>query len=605
MAFHCASAAAQIQQPPPSIRFDHIEAVRGDSALALPPSTGWLPVTLPDDWTSRWPDFNGVVWYRLDWQQTGTGQPVGLMFDYLNMAGAVYVNGSLVMRDASLVEPLTRAWNSPRYQLLPPPLLRVGTNTILIRVSGLAAYQPGLSPVYVGAPQVLKARYEHAYWLRQDLQLFSLAVTTTLGCFFFSLWLMRRKEVVYGWFSVMSVAWWWVAFNQIATSPWPFSSTDTWEGVNTIALLIYSAAFTMFIARFCERRLPRLETALWLLVGLGAVAMLAAPPRFQGTTRAFLVIAHSVNFFTTCLVFIVFAWRHGRTDQRILSFCIAAFVAAGLHDMLTFFGILETNIYFTAPVAQVQMITMALVLAWNFVANLRRIERFNDDLNIRVDQARTELTVNLRRQHDLEVANARLNERLNLAHDLHDGLGGTLVSNITALEYAPHDISPDRFLSVLKGMRDDLRIIIDAAANQQFGESSLAAQIGPLRHRLTQLFEQQSIACRWHVVDLEECYLPTSQTLDIMRILQEALANTLKHSRASRIDIDLRSNAHGLDLAVQDNGMGCDPGSPGFTPGAGMRSMRARTQRLGGTFSFESTPGSTMLSIHIPRTATT
>ncbi len=48
----------------------HVEAVRGtgwnDTA---PPAEGWAPVTLPDSWATRWPGFDGVVWYRLTWQE--------------------------------------------------------------------------------------------------------------------------------------------------------------------------------------------------------------------------------------------------------------------------------------------------------------------------------------------------------------------------------------------------------------------------------------------------------------------------------------------------------------------------------------------------------
>ena len=69
------------------------------------------------------------------------------------MAGVVYVNVAELARDASLVEPLSPMWNTPRYFPLAPPLLREGTNTLALRVSGLAAYEPGLGPVHVAPPR--------------------------------------------------------------------------------------------------------------------------------------------------------------------------------------------------------------------------------------------------------------------------------------------------------------------------------------------------------------------------------------------------------------------------------------------------------------------
>lgn len=594
------AGAASARAQSDAVAFTRIEAAQSTWQDDGPPVTGWVPVSLPDIWSTRWPGFDGVVWYRLSWQGADPRQPVALLLDYLNMAGAVYLNGSLLMRDTSLVEPLTRAWNTPRYQLLPASLLREGANTLLVRVSGLSAYQPGLGPVSIAAPEQLRPAYDRAYWLRHDLQLISLAVTVALGCLFFSLWVMRRQEAAYGWFSLMSLAWWCVALNQVATTTWPFASTDAWERANTVALLVYSVAYMLSMARFCERRLPRVEGGLWLLAAVGAAVMIWAPTESLTMVRNVLTLWAACVFFATCIVFLGFAWRHGRTDHRILSVCIAIFLVAAVHDLLSFLGILTDNAYYAALTSQVQMIAMALVLAWRFVANLRRIERFNDELHGKVSEAKAELVVNLGRQREYEVANARLNERLNLAHDLHDGLGGTLVSGIATLERSPHDIPPDEVLSMLRALRDDLRIIVDTTASQQFGEPALAGQIVPLRHRLSRLLESHDIACHWQLDGLEHCHLPTSRILDVMRTLQEALTNVMKHSKASRADVAVRVGARGLELLVSDNGVGFDPAAAGRHAGAGMRSMRARTERLGGTFSVRSTGEGTVLAVHIP-----
>ena len=98
-------------------------------------SHGLVDVKLPDFWATRWPGFDGVVWYRLSWQQARADTPIAALLDYLNMAGAIYLNGTLLNRDTNLAEPLTRARNTPRYLLLPAALLHQGTNTLLVRVS--------------------------------------------------------------------------------------------------------------------------------------------------------------------------------------------------------------------------------------------------------------------------------------------------------------------------------------------------------------------------------------------------------------------------------------------------------------------------------------
>jgi hypothetical protein len=113
------------------------------------------------------------------------------------------------------------------------------------------------------------------------------------------------------------------------------------------------------------------------------------------------------------------------------------------------------------------------------------------------------------------------------------------VSSIVMLERTPHDVPPQRFLAILKELRDDLRIIIVSATSQQTGETSLAAQIAPMRHRLTRLFEAQGVECRWHASGIDTCELPSGKCLDLMRVLQEALTNVFKHSSASLVEVTM------------------------------------------------------------------
>lgn len=541
-----------------------------------------------------------MVWYRLRWQQARVDTPVAVLLDYLNMAGAIYLNGTLLNRDTNLAEPLSRAWNTPRYLLLPAALLHEGTNTLLVRVSGMAMYQAGLGPTTLGAPAQMQARFDAARWVRFDMQLASLAVNATLGCFFLAMWMLRRKEPVSSWFAFTTLAWWAVGYNQIATSTWPFASTDGWEIANAIAFSVYCTAHTVFTLRFCERRWPRVERGLWLFAALSCAVLIGTPHAHIEDIRSVLFIAQATQFFAASLAFVVFAFRYGRTEHRILSYCVLVFVAAGVHDLLDLLAVLDDNTYYTAWMSQVLVIGMALVLGRQFVANLRRIEGFNQDLTHSVEAARSELTRTLKRQHELEIANARLGERLNLAHDLHDGLGGTLVSSIVTLERTPGDVPPQRFLSILKELRDDLRMIIDSAANQHYGETTLADQMAPLRHRLTRLLDTQDIECRWHPVGIEACMLPAAKSLEIMRILQEALTNVLKHSRASRVDIGMRYDEQGLKITVHDNGAGFSPHAGPADQGMGMRSMLARASRLGGSLDIQSAPGSTLITLRMP-----
>ncbi|MGO1077506.1 ATP-binding protein [Inquilinus sp. CA228] len=574
--------------------------MRSDWAAETPPDTGWIDVKLPDDWSLRWPDFDGVVWYRLRWTQPVSAPQVGLLLNYFNMAGRVSLNGTILAEDDSLVEPLSRSWNRPRHWLLPAPLLRPGENTLLVRVSGLAAYQPGLGPVEIGPAAVLQDRYDREVLLRRDLQIVSIAVAATMAGFFLTLWAMRRRETAYGWFAAQLLAWIVVAMNQVVTSPWPFRSTDALEAVGSSAILVYGACHAMFVLRFCGRRAPRLETAYWALVAICSAWVLLAPHTSMRSVRDLLMLLALVLIAGTILLFVFFAWKHGRTDQKLLSLCGLINLVAGAHDALVFVRILDSNAYYASFTAQTTAVGAALVLAGNLVRSLRRIEAFNTELAQAVEVGRADLAASLRREHELEIRHARLGERTGLAHDLHDGLGGMLISNIATLEQGPRTPASSTMLDALKAMRDDLRLIIDGAAAQHDGERSLADLMAPLRHRMTRLFEAHGIAVRWRVRDIETLCLTASQSLDLLRILQEALTNAFKHSGASRVEVGIRNDAGAVSIEVMNNGIGFDAAGDESRHGTGLRSMRERARRLNATIAVVSEPGACGVRLLVP-----
>jgi signal transduction histidine kinase len=81
----------------------------------------------------------------------------------------------------------------------------------------------------------------------------------------------------------------------------------------------------------------------------------------------------------------------------------------------------------------------------------------------------------------------------------------------------------------------------------------------------------------------------------IYRILQEALNNAAKHSKADTVHISLRRTEESLELAVEDNGRGFDPTSlrhrGKLATGMGLGSMKERAELSGGSFAISSKKG--------------
>lgn len=594
----CGSVAAQ--PAPPAFR--SIEAARSGWDAQAPPVSGWHKVTLPDDWSTRWRGFDGVVWYRLTWDQDDATRPTALLFDYWTLAGTAYLNGAPLARDTHLTEPLSRSWNMPRRFLLAPPALRNGTNVLLVRVSGFANYRSGLGPVTLGDPATIGARYDSAHFLRRVLPTFNLGITVALATFFLAIWLMRRREAAYGWYSLALFAWAGYSFNLVATSPWPFATTDGWSRTTLIMLLLFAVSHCMFVIRFLERRFAGAEALLWTGFALGLILMLTVPHPCIGMARLALSIAAFTLYLAVIGLFFAMTWQSRRIDHWALNATNALTVVAGVHDQLTFAGVLKDNIYYSPVTSQMLIICMAIVLAWKFVSATTRVEQFNDELTARIEAARHELSEILNRQHELQLASSRMAERMSLAHNLHDGMGATLVNNIAALEHGGQAIPAPRFLSILKELREELRLVIDTTTGAYPADRPLAEWLAPLRARLTLLCEHQDILCRWQLDELGDYTLPAAQSLDVMRVVQEGLTNALKHSGARAVDIVLRPCSTGLMLTIRDDGHGFDPEAT-RDRGLGLQSMAARASRLGGTLDLGSAPGGTALTFRIPHPA--
>jgi signal transduction histidine kinase len=594
IAFGGASAQA------PLTPFQSIEAVRSsDWDAQTPPASGWRPVALPDDWAKRWPGFDGVVWYRLTWDQNDATRPTTLMLDYWTLAGAAYLNGVPIARDAQLTEPLSRSWNIPRLWPLAPPVLREGRNVLLVRVSGFAAYQSGLGPATLGDPTAVQARYDRAHLLRRILPTFNLGITMALATFFLAIWLMRRREAAYGWYSLALFAWAAYSFNLVATSSWPFATTDGWSRTTLIAVMLFVVSHRMFVIRFLERPFARAELLLGAGFAFAAILMVTVPHHQIAITRLALSSAAGILYLSTVILFFLLTWRSGRIDHWVLNITNAFTLAAGFHDQLAFAGLLKENIFYAPITSQFLIICMAIVLAWKFVSATTQVERFNDELTEKVAAAKQELAVMLNRQHELQLASSRMAERMSLAHNLHDGMGATLVNNIAALEHGAQKIPARRFLSILKELREELRLIIDTTTGAYPADRRLEEWLAPLRARLTRLCENRNILCRWQLERLGEHMLPAAQSLDIMRVVQEGLTNALKHSGAREIDIALSPADAGLILTIQDDGHGFDP-EQARGEGIGLQSMASRAARLGGTIDIRSTREGTRLVLYIP-----
>ena len=580
---------------------------------ALRPDQGWVDVELPDQWGQRWPDHEGSVWYRIDWERAcdRESEPVALGIDGFAMAGEVFSNKELLWRDTSLVEPLSLSWNMPRWWLLPVSSLLPGRNSVWVRVVGIPALTPGIGWLRLGSVPEVSAIHARKHFLQRTVYVFSMGLSAAVGCLFGAVWLLRRSERAFGWYALMSLAWMAYLLTLLVQSPLFSLGTLDQARLNIGIFMLYVACFCQFTWRFGGQELPWCERALWGLSLVSCALVALAPQGWMDRVFFLLWVGFLAIFLLNCVQFQWHAWRPrpgGRDPQHmLLALCWLLFLVLGVHDALVVLRKWHSHDAWGMAAGPVTTVCMALLLGARLVGGMRRIERFNQELETRASEVRIELAQALEREHVQALERAKLQERLQIAHDLHDGLGSSLVRSMALVEQSRETLANERVLSLFKVLRDDLRQVIDYGSGASHVVPETPIQwLAPLRHRFTGLFDELDVRTQWQVPHAwpEGGLRPTPmQCLGMTRLLEEALANVIKHSRARALRVEcLQPTPDSLVLRVIDDGVGFDVARVSANGlGVGMRSMAARAERFGGTLSVHSGSEGTTVSVRLQR----
>jgi PAS domain S-box-containing protein len=199
---------------------------------------------------------------------------------------------------------------------------------------------------------------------------------------------------------------------------------------------------------------------------------------------------------------------------------------------------------------------------------------------------------------------AVLEERHRLARELHDSVSQALFGIGLGVRTAQLQLErePDRVIKTLEylrqlaqtGLAEMRALIFDLLPDALATEGIVAA----LERQLAAISARHSIAVSATLGAEPEAPLVVKEA--IYRIAQEALHNTVKHARASRVEVRLEMCLEEMTLEVHDDGGGF--AAEGAFPGhLGLRTMRERAKRLGGIMVVESALGvGTRIHVRIP-----
>lgn len=569
-------------------------------------SAHWEPATLP--FASGLPIASSVpedspmalAWYRTRYVVPPAGhyveEPVAVYVSRIwGGAYSIWLNGKLVSAN---IDNWRMQWNIPLYVELPLQESKPGD---VLDISIAVPYRDveghGVGSLFVGPGSELKPAHERRVLIQTMLPRAGLLVILLIGLMSLQVWFTRRSETAYLVFAVSAL--FWFAFDiQYVYDISSDSASAKWLATVVDSALTWAlAGLYVFVLRIEHRK------EIWterLLVGYASFVSLITMPIWSWQTNAFL-LQHYGDLIL--LIFVAsrisyFAVLSRRTETQILAFSAWGLIVIGSHDLLYLAGQRDPEgVNLSTYGAFIIFLAHVIAMQKRYVYALTSYENLNISLRQRLAAREAELAENYRQLSQAEQERTLYLERERLTQDMHDGIGATLMSSLSMAERG--QFPAENLTTVLKECIDDLRLVIDSLEPI---DRDIVTLLATLRQRLEPRLEAAGIHLRWRMDELPELpWLDPPMALHVLRIVQETLANILKHARADEVALSAQVDREtgSVVVRIEDNGIGFD--SEVVSAGRGLKHMKNRAQQLGGTLSI--IPGEhlgTRIELHLP-----
>lgn len=215
----------------------------------------------------------------------------------------------------------------------------------------------------------------------------------------------------------------------------------------------------------------------------------------------------------------------------------------------------------------------------------------------------------LRSQRELgelsnQLVDAQELERKRIAQDLHDSVGQALTAIKYSLENAGVLLERERSAEAATLIETSARrvreVLVDVRNISMNLRPAVLDDLGAasaIRYLCREWNETYTGVVLTTDIEVDDGQIPDTLAIDVFRSVQELLNNVARHAHAAKVRVGMVLKDACLSVLVSDDGDGFDPVRPGAAPGAivresrGLRGLRERTERLGGAYRIDSTPG--------------
>ncbi len=210
------------------------------------------------------------------------------------------------------------------------------------------------------------------------------------------------------------------------------------------------------------------------------------------------------------------------------------------------------------------------------------------------------------RELSSHIQDAREQERLHIARDIHDDMGGTLTAIKIDIAWLCErlDVRQPELLAKAKGIEALVDRCMKSANNilRTLRPSVLDSFgiIAAIEMEAEEFEKRTGISCPINQVD-EGVEISPDASIALFRIFQETLTNIMKHAKASEVTVDIANRKEGVDLVISDNGCGFKEVDRQKPRSFGLRGIQERVAHFNGKVLISSKPGrGTTVDVHIP-----
>ena len=541
----------------------------------------------------------------------------GLLFIQILNGGDFYLNGQWVAGLAKSTNKVRWMWHEPFVVPLPSRLLKIDGTANVLTVSQ-STFEPYISipRLYFGRTEELNRLYRVADFIGSTLSDVIEMLCFAAGLLLLGLWSVSPKERIYALLASVNILWA-VMFTVFRLQQSSADMLELWRwviyacqgGVICLLATLVLVLVERTPSKWAQRAIVGLAGSAAVVYAIGGSATAPFLDLFWRPVALLLYAYATARLVTYC-------WKTSSVPASLFLLQSVLLILLAFHDYAVQVRLIDqlsnsglevgwSRLFFEHIHLRHLAIPPLLLLAGYILLVQHRKNVFElGNSKLFLEKRESELVEIHHKRELIALSEATLSERERIYQDIHDGIGSQLVKAIFSLRSAGPDSAA--VVQNLQACLQDLRLVIDAQP-----ESNVDIETTVFAFCVTQELhlEGSGLAITYHVGSESTVYTDPKVNLNVLRVLQESLNNTIKHAGATFIDVRLKLSEFHLTLIITDNGHG-DRKPPiqlsgeqsafGSSGNRGITGLSLRAADIGGKYTINITDSGTTVRLSIP-----